>query len=138
MTNGEKNSVRLSNQVLNFENNNSWKRLGLIALSTDFTTERDFARIMPYDLLGIYVARVAFQNPTTPENLRDMAPRLTNAARLILSDGPLSAICYSCTAASVVIGDDAVTDAIQKSHPGTPVVTPTLAARLAFTALNTT
>ncbi len=38
---------------------------GVIALSTDVTAERDFARIMPIERLGFYVTRVAFENPTT-------------------------------------------------------------------------
>ena len=109
--------------------------MGLIALATDLTTERDFARLMPHDQVGVYTTRVAYENPTTPENLRHMAPRLTSAADLILPDEPLDVICYSCTAASVVIGDEAVTQAIHAVRPGVPVVTPAAAARQAFAAL---
>ena len=130
------NNVVLSSQTLHFDSANSWKRLGLITLATDLTAERDFARIMPHEQVTIYANRVEFQNPTTVESLRDMAPRLTHAASLILPEEPLSAICYSCTSASVVIGDDTVTEAIQKVKPGVPVVTPAQAARMAFAALN--
>ena len=66
------------------------KKIGVIALSTDVTAERDFARILPMERLGVYVTRVAFENPTTPENLRKMAPLITQAARLILPEDGLT------------------------------------------------
>jgi maleate isomerase len=112
-------------------------RLGMILLATDLTTERDAARLIPTDRAGVHVTRVTFQNPTTPENLRLMGPLLTEAAQLILPDEPLAAIYYSCTAASVVIGDAAITQAIQAARPGVPVITPTGAALAAFRTLGT-
>lgn len=127
--------VRRSDQTVAYDEIASVKRVGLLALSTDLTTERDYARIVPADLAGVYVSRVAFDNPSTPENLRKMGPRLTASTELLLPDLALDVICYSCTAASVVIGDDAITDAVQAAKPGTPVVTPTGAARAALTTL---
>ena len=113
-------------------------RIGLIALATDHTSERDFAAMRPSADLAIYVNRVAFANPTTEDNLLAMRPRLTAAAGLILPDELLDAIAYSCTAASALIGDDEVRDAIQAAKPGVPVVTPSAAAAEAFVALGAT
>lgn len=113
------------------------KRIGLILLATDHTSERDFARITSPDEVAVYATRIAFENPTTPENLRRMQPRLAEAARLILPEERLDAICYCCTAASAVLGDDAVTAAVQDGRPGACVVTPALAGRLALEALDT-
>ena len=110
-------------------------RVGLIALATDHTTERDFAAMRPSDDLAVYVNRVAFANPATKENLLAMHPHLTQAAELILPGEPLDAIAYSCTSASVYIGDDAVRAAIQTAKAQVPVVTPTSAAFTAFEAL---
>lgn len=111
-------------------------RFGLIALATDLTSERDIYDLLPRERVAIHTTRVAYANPTTPENLRAMAPRLTDAAALIAPGEALAAICYSCTAASVVIGDEAVTAAIHKAQPGVPVVTPTGAARMALRTLD--
>lgn len=133
--NGTQPPVKLADTILQFEAPRAWKRLGLIALATDLTTERDFACLLPYDHAGLYTTRVAFENPTTPENLRQMAPRLTAAADLIIPGEPLDAICYSCTAASVVIGEEAVANAIHEARPGVPVITPSGAAIQAFSAL---
>ncbi|HMB76199.1 MAG TPA: ectoine utilization protein EutA [Kiloniellaceae bacterium] len=110
-------------------------RIGLIALATDHTSERDFARLSPSDEVAVYVNRVAFSNPTNAENLQAMAPRLAAAAALILPDESLDAIAYSCTAASALIGDLAVRATIEAAKPGVPVVTPTSAALAAFAKL---
>ena len=110
-------------------------RIGLIALSTDHTSERDMQAIAPTDEVGIYVTRVANQNPTNRENLLAMQPRLAEAASLILSGEELDVIAYSCTSASVMIGDETVERSIQEAKPGTPVVTPTTAAFDAFAHL---
>lgn len=127
--------VNLSSTNVSFVDPAACKRLGLIALATDLTTERDFVHLLPHAQAGLYTTRVAFENPTTPENLRLMAPRLTAAADLILPGETLDAICYSCTAASVVIGEEAVTKAIQDARPGVPVITPSGSAITAFKAL---
>jgi maleate isomerase len=135
MKNQQPLQIRLCDSPLSYDDPQLTKRLGLIALATDLTSERDFVKLMPHDQIGIFTSRVAYENPTTPESLRDMAPRLSAAADLILPGESLEAICYSCTAASVVIGDEVVTQAIHTVRPGVPVVTPSAAARLAFTAL---
>ena len=89
------------------------KRVGLIILATDHTSEPDFRRMVASERIGVYVARIPYKNPTTPENLRKMQPELAAGAALILPDETLDAICYSCTSASVVIGDAGIEAAIQ-------------------------
>ncbi|MGQ9370284.1 ectoine utilization protein EutA [Azospirillum sp. A39] len=111
------------------------RRIGLVVLATDHTTEPDFARLVAPRGIAVHTARVAYANPTTAENLRRLEPRLAEAAALLLPDEELDALCFSCTSASVVIGDAAVAAAIHAAKPGVPVVTPTAAARRALTAL---
>ena len=110
-------------------------RIGLIALSTDHTSERDMQAIAPADEVGIYVSRVANKNPTNRENLLAMQPRLAEAASLILSGEELDVVAYSCTSASVMIGNETVERSIREAKPGVPVVTPTTAAFAAFAHL---
>lgn len=110
------------------------RRVGLVVLATDHTTERDFARMLPRDEVQAYVARVAYANPTTPENLRLLQPRLAEAAALILPGEPLDALHFGCTSAVSALGDEAVEAALQAGKPGTPIVTPLSAARAAFAA----
>lgn len=103
------------------------RRVGLIILATDHTTEPDFRRMVASERIGVYVARIPYANPTTPQNLRKMQPALTAGAALILPDEKLDAVCYSCTSASVVIGDAEIEAAIQAAKPGVAVVTPPMA-----------
>lgn len=110
-------------------------RIGLIALSTDLTIERDARRLLPPEGVALHVARVAYENPTTPENLRRMAPRLAGAADLLVPGVELAAILYACTSASVAIGDEAIRSTIGSARPGVPVVTPPDAGVRAFAAL---
>lgn len=111
------------------------KRVGLVVLATDHTTEPDFRRIVASEQVGVYVARIPYANPTTPENLRRMQPALTGGAALILPGEELDAICYSCTSASVVIGDAEIEAALRAAKPGVPVVTPPLAGVAGLRAL---
>ncbi|WP_061933793.1 ectoine utilization protein EutA [Aureimonas sp. AU22] len=108
------------------------KRVGLILLSTDHSTEADFARLVAGPRVGLFATRVEYANPVTPANLRAMEPRLGAAAALLLPDEPLDAICFSCTSASVAIGDAAVEAAIAAAKPGVPIVTPPGAAARAL------
>jgi maleate isomerase len=111
------------------------KRIGLVLLSTDHTAEVDFARMVASPRVGVYATRVAYENPTTPENLRLMQPRIAHAAGLILPGERLDALVYACTSASAVIGEAPIMSALHEGKPGTPAVTPTLAAAVALRAL---
>ena len=111
------------------------KRIGLIALATDHTSELDFSRICDPAEVGVYVARIAYNNPTTTESLRKTGPRITAGAALILPDEPLDVVAFGCTSATVVLGEQAVADYIHAAKPGSKCVTPTSAAFAAFKEL---
>ena len=111
------------------------KRVGLVVLGTCNSTEPDFHRLVSSSEVGLFAARVAYDNPTTPANLRNILPKLTDASSLILQGEQVDVICFSGTSASVVIGDDEVSRAIKVSKPEAAVVTPTIAALSAFVAL---
>ena len=69
-------------------------RIGLIALSTDFTIEQDFRRIC-YDLpVDIFVNRIPFDNPLNHENYLKMADHLPSIAKNILPDQELNTVAY--------------------------------------------
>lgn len=109
-------------------------RVGLVTLATDHTTEVDFAAL-PARGIGVYATRIPFANPVTPDTLAAMAGDVTQAAALILPDQDLDAVVYSCTSASVVIGDQAVRDAICAGKPGTVAITPISAGFAGLRAL---
>jgi maleate isomerase len=127
--------IQQSTAPLAFDERPMPKRIGLVVLATDHTTEPDFQRMVASDRIAVYATRIDYANPATPENLRRMQPWLSEGASLILPDETLDAICYSCTSASVVMGDDAVEAAIRAAKPGVPVITPPAAVRRALDTL---
>lgn len=110
------------------------RRVGLVTLATDHTTEVDFA-VLPPRGIGVYATRIPFANPVTPATLAAMAGDVTRAAALILPDEPLDAVVYSCTSASVVIGDDRVRATIRAGKPEAEPITPISAGFAALRAL---
>lgn len=111
------------------------KRVGLVILATDHTTEPDFARLIAGPRIGIYATRIPYANPVTPETLAAMQPRLAEGAALILPGEALDVVVYSCTSASVVIGDAEIEKAIRSAKPEARVVTPTAASVAGLRAL---
>ncbi|MCF3973508.1 maleate cis-trans isomerase family protein [Paracoccus salsus] len=105
-------------------------RFGLIALATDLTIEGDAARLFPPDC-RLHVTRIAFENPTTAENLRRTGPHLKAAADLLVPGVELKGIGFGCTSASAVLGDG-----VQQAIGGrAPISTPVAAALRGFEAL---
>ena len=102
-------------------------RLGLIALASDETTERDFRHMLP-EGAAYYTSRVLNDPVVTIEKLRSMGPLLTQAAETILPGSRLDSIAYSCTSGTVALGYDEVAAQINKGRPGVPVVTPITSA----------
>ncbi len=110
-------------------------KIGLIALSSDMVTERDFNSMLPSgDEVMYYTSRVPLTIPVTVDNLRLMGPKLAEAASLILPTSELNVIAYSCTSASVAMGTDEVAAQIRNGRPDVEVVTPISAATAAFKA----
>lgn len=105
-------------------------RFGLVALATDLTIEGDANRLLPGNC-RLHVTRIAFDNPTTAENLRATGPRLKAAGELLVPGISLAGIGFGCTSASAVLGDG-----VEAAFGGrAPVSTPMSAALRAFAAL---
>lgn len=105
-------------------------RFGLITLATDLTTEGDAVRLLPPHC-RLHVTRIAFDNPTTRENLLQTGPRLRNAVDLLVPGVELAGIGFACTSASAVLGEQ-----VQRLlGDRAPVTTPANAALRGFSAL---
>jgi len=109
-------------------------RIGLIVLETDHTVEME-ARQINIDGVAWYHSRIPMESEVTPTTLTDMEARLPAAAALLPTEFEFDAIGYACTSAATWIGEDGVTAAIQKAHPGMACTNPISAAVDAFTAL---
>lgn len=111
-------------------------RIGLVVLATDFTIEHEFRQIFSSPDLGLFTARIKNETAITPQTLSDMEKRISQTVDLILPGENLDVVCYGCTSASMVIGDDKVFARIRESQPNAKCTTPASAAVEAFKAMN--
>ena len=110
-------------------------KVGLIALSTDQTIEKDFKNICNNLPLDIFINRIHNQNPLTKENLLKMREDLASVTKKILPDEKLNTIAYGCTSGTIAIGENNVKEKILSVKPGSYVTTPVTSAIKAFNQL---
>ena len=117
-----------------FDGGSERVRIGLIALSTNATIERDFRNMLPDEVI-FHTSRVKAEGPVTIENYRAMGPLLAEAVRQILPGMRLDTIAYSCTSGTVALGYDEIAAQIREGRPDVPVVTPLTSAIVAMEKL---
>ena len=111
-------------------------KVGLIALSTDQTIEKDFKNVCNNLPVDIFINRIHNQNPLTKENLLKMREDLASVTNKILPDEKLNTIAYGCTSGTIAIGEDSVKERILSAKPGSYVTTPVTSAIKAFKQMN--
>ena len=111
-------------------------KIGLLALSTDLTIERDFNSICHKLPLNIFVNRIHNENPLTRENLLKMQDQIESITQKILPGEKISTVAYACTSGTIAIGEDKVKEKIQLAKPGCHVTTPITSAIKAFNKMN--
>ena len=111
-------------------------KVGLLALSTDLTIEKDFNSICYKLPLDIFVNRIHNENPLTKENLLKMYEQIESITEKILPGEKINTIAYACTSGTIAIGEDQVKEKIQLAKPGCYVTTPITSAIKAFNKMN--
>ena len=111
-------------------------RIGLLALSTDLTIERDFQSICHNLPINLFVNRIHNENPLTKENLLKMYDQLESITEKILPGEKINTVAYGCTSGTIAIGEDKVKEKIQLAKPGCYVTTPITSAIKAFNKMN--
>ena len=111
-------------------------RIGVVALSTDFTIEQDFRKICHMLPIDIFVNRIPFENPLNQENYLKMINHLEVVAGNILPGERIDVVAYGCTSGTVAIGDEKISSKIQKAKPNCCTTTPITASLKAFEKLN--
>ncbi len=114
----------------------STPRIGLLALSTDLTIERDFQSICHSLPVNLFVNRIHNENPLTKENLLKMYDQLESITEKILPGEKINTVAYGCTSGTIAIGEDKVKEKIQLAKPGCHVTTPITSAIKAFNKMN--
>ena len=79
-------------------------KVGVIALSTDFTIEQDYRSICHQIPVDIFVNRIPFENPLNHENYLKMANHISDVSEQILPSQHIDIIAYGCTSGTIAIG----------------------------------
>ena len=111
-------------------------KVGLLALTTDLTIERDFNSICNKLPIDIFVNRIHNENPLTKENLLKMRDQIEEVTKKILPDEKINTVAYGCTSGTIAIGEDKVKEKIQLAKPDCYVTTPITSAIKAFKLMN--
>ena len=128
----EFNQINLTPIIENTPN----PRIGVVALSTDFTIEQDFRKICHMLPVDIFVNRIPFENPLNQENYLKMINHLEEVAGNILPGERIDVVAYGCTSGTVAIGDEKISLKIKKAKPNCYSTTPITASLKAFEKLN--
>ena len=110
-------------------------RIGLIALSTDFTIEQDYRNICHQLPVDIFVNRIPFENPLNHENYLKMANHISDVSAQILPSEDVDIVAYGCTSGTIAIGAERIKQEVNNSKPNAKVTTPITAAIKAFNHL---
>ena len=110
-------------------------RIGLIALSTDFTIEQDYRNICHQLPVDIFVNRIPFENPLNHANYLKMANHISDVSAQILPSEDVDIIAYGCTSGTIAIGAERIKQEVNNSKPNAKVTTPITAAIKAFNYL---
>ena len=113
-----------------------WRaRIGLVVLSSDYTIEYEFARMLSLPGVVVYHNRIANDAQVSAASLADMRARLASSVRLIIPEGELDVVVFGCTSGSMVIGAQAVRELVHGVRPGVSCTTPIEAVAAALAAL---
>ena len=108
---------------IRFDRGRHWRsKLGFVVLAIEQTVEEDVYRLAPPGV-GVHFSRIQMANEVTVETLEATVNRLADSAALLLPDGDLDVVCFACTSASFVIGEDLVMRELSKGAPGARTTT---------------
>ena len=111
-------------------------KVGLLALTTDLTIEKDFNAICNQLPIDVFVNRIHNENPLTKENLLKMRDQIEGVAEKILPGEKINTVAYGCTSGTIAIGEDRVKEKIQLVKPDCYETTPITSAIKAFKKMN--
>ena len=111
-------------------------RVGLIALASDFTIEKDFINVIKDKKIDFFVNRIECYNPLTKENLIKMSDKVTEVTKDILPDQELDCVVYGCTSGTIAAGYASIEKRVKEAKPMADVSTPSTAAIKALKKMN--
>ena len=89
-------------------NKNQNPKIGLIALASDYTIEKDFINVIKDKKIDFFVNRIECFNPLTRENLIKMSEKITEVTKDILPNEKIDCVVYGCTSGTIAAGYQSV------------------------------
>jgi maleate isomerase len=102
-------------------------RIGLLAIGTDLSVERDFSVMLP-DGVAVYCTRMHFGTPSTIETLAALADEIPVSLKRLVPTSDLDVVVFGCTSGSTVIGTQRVEELIHSVRPGVKCTNPATAS----------
>ncbi len=110
-------------------------QLGLVALQSDETIERDLRQLLP-DSIELLVTRIPSAEDVTPKTLAAMEPELANAVSLLPRAAQFTALGYGCTSGTAQIGEERIAELVHSGCHTRAVTQPISALVAACAALS--
>ena len=122
---------------IKYDRGRDWRaRIGYVLIATDGVIEGEMFRLAPPGV-GVHFTRLPGSEEVTVENLLAMETDLEDAASRFVFEGDLDVVCFACTSASALIGEERVNAALSRGAPDakpTSLISSVLQALRAFQA----
>ncbi len=109
-------------------------KIGYIILSNEETVEGDVFQLT-LDGIGNHFSRFSSSDEMTLEGVQNMRHLIGEAAQNILPGYKLDAVCFSCSAASMILGDKEICKILKQAKPDSYVCTVIGSSTLALRAV---
>ncbi len=90
--------------------------LGFVLLASEPTVEAEMFRLAPAGV-AVHFTRVPMAGTVTVEALDEIAAALPEAAALLLPQGGVDVVCYTCNSGTIVLGEERVAAALARGNP---------------------
>lgn len=108
--------------------------IGLVQLANDHTLETDWSHFTQSQA-SLFSTRVFKENGMSKEALDNVAAAISDAARLVADGLPMDVMTFACTSASIIIGEEKVSQLLTQDRGNIPTTNPWTAAKAAFNFL---
>lgn len=112
-------------------------RIGLLAIGTDLSVERDYGAMLSGDDVGLYCTRMFFGTPTTIETYPALADEIPVALERLVPTSDLDVVVFGCTSGATVIGTQKIEKLVHSVRPGVMCTNPATASLEALKTLGT-
>ena len=109
-------------------------KIGYIILSGEETVEDDVIQLSP-DGIGNHFNRFSASDEMTLDGVERMRHLIGEAAQNILPGYDLDAVCFSCSAASMILGDKEICEILRQAKPNSYICTVIGSSTLALRAV---